>query len=78
MGLILLYVYKFKFNVDAMSKTNITHQGKDLPPRLPDDVGCAPRSPVSFCLAISPFYLHQLFLQFGPVDVISLELETGC
>lgn len=49
-----------------------------LPHHLPDDVGCAPRSHVPSDLVISSFYLHQLFLHFGPVDVLSVELETGC
>lgn len=71
-----------------MSKRNISNRrfpkvksnatASALPLRLPDAVESGPRSHVSSCLAISPFYLHQLFLQFGPVDVISVELETGC
>lgn len=49
-----------------------------VPRLLPNNVGCAPRTPALFCLLISSVYHRRLFLHLRPADVLSLEVETGC
>lgn len=74
---------KSKSKIQKIIQLNIVYKEKieqpvsTLPLHLPVDVGYVPHSPFS-CLEISPVFLHQLFLQFGPLAVTSMELETRC